>query len=125
MPTRGKNSSPPRRTNSRPPLGKFGIEESARYQAIFREGEAVGKAEGLAVGMAEGISRGWAHGMREGVIEAARRLLLILGTQRWGKPTPTMARRLNHVNDIDALEQLAKQLLHAGSWKDLPAALED
>jgi predicted transposase YdaD len=85
------------------------MEESVTYQAIIRKGEA----------------KGLAKGKMEGAIEEARSILILLGTERWGKPSPTMIRRLARIHNRETLEQLTKQVLHANSWKELLAAAED
>ena len=89
------------------------MEESVTYQAIIRKGEAKGLAKGIA------------EGKREGAIEAVRSVLVSLGTERWGKPSSTIARHLDRIHNRETLEHLTKQVLHANSWNDLLAALED
>src|SRR5262245_1411742 len=65
-------------------LGVFrGWEESGTYQAIVRKGVGKGRAEGKA----------------EGRIEEARKLLRLLGEQRYGPPDARSRKALDAVND--------------------------
>jgi len=75
------------------------LEESVTYQAIIRKGEAKGKAEGKA--------------------EEARRVLLLQGRSRFGKPSAKVAAALDALNDVGQLEELAVRLLQVRSWEEL------
>jgi hypothetical protein len=75
--------------------GVVTMKESVTYQAILHEGEAMGEA-------------------RE-----ARKMLLLLGRNRFGEPPPEAVAALDALTDITRLEELAVRLLKASSWQDL------
>jgi predicted transposase YdaD len=80
--------------------GVLGMKESVTYQAILAEGEAKGKAEGA--------------------IEELRKVPLSQGEERFGEPAPPWAAAaLAQLDDLEQLEALAKQVLHAESWGEL------
>ena len=59
--------------------------------------------------------------LKEGREEEALRLLLALGTKRFGKPPAKIRRSLAQITDLPQLEHLATQILDARSWADLLA----
>ncbi len=72
------------------------MKESATYQAIV--------AEGLA----------------EGALKEARRFLLQLGEELFGKAAPASVKaKLETLKDPEHLELLGRRLLHARSWSEL------
>ncbi|MCC7424991.1 MAG: DUF4351 domain-containing protein [Planctomycetaceae bacterium] len=73
------------------------MKESTTYQAILEEGR------------------------EEGRKDEALRVLLALGTRRFGKPSAAVSRKLRSC-DIAALDRLIERILDAGSWNDLVAA---
>ena len=75
------------------------MEDSVTYQILLRKGEAKGRAEGRA--------------------EEARRLVRLLGEQRFGPPAPAAEATLDAVTDPDRLERIAGRLLQAADWDDL------
>ena len=83
--------------------GVLNMKESSTYQAILQEGEAIGEARGEAKGEAK----------------EARKVVLILGRERFGEPSATILALLNAVTDLDRLEELVLRLLHAKSWEEL------
>jgi hypothetical protein len=111
------------------------LEDSSTYQWILgvgkaegiavgkAEGIAVGKAEGIAVGKAEGIAVGKAEGIAvgkaEGEVQEARRLIIRMGTSRFGQPSPAVSTALTAITDRERLEQIAERLLRANAWEDL------
>jgi len=76
------------------------MRDSVTYQAIVDEGRDEGRAEG------------------------ERRLLLLIGTARFGQPDGVTQAKLDAIADIDVLERLAGRLLTAGSWAELLAGQE-
>jgi predicted transposase YdaD len=74
------------------------MKESVTYQAILEEGE-----------------------MR-GVITEARKLLLLLGTTRFGPPDAPTRDRIESINDVQRLEQLTVRLLDVSNWDELLAS---
>jgi hypothetical protein len=75
------------------------MKESVTYQAILEEGMAEGKAKGKA--------------------EEARRLLLLLGRERFGEPSVNIVALLDEVADLGRLEALAIRLLQVKTWEEL------
>ncbi len=73
------------------------MEESTTYQYILRRGEAQGRA-----------------------VEA-RRIIGLLGEQRFGPPLPAVDAALDAITDPDRLERVVGQLLKAAAWDDLLA----
>lgn len=81
--------------------GVHAMKESTTYQKILREGRQ--------------------EGLDEGRVEEARRLLLRLGTIRFGPPAKTASTRLRRLADLARLERLGERLLdpQVAGWKDL------
>ncbi len=85
--------------------GVQAVKDSTTYQKILRDGEAKGRVEGLA----------------EGLIKEARRILLRLGTKRFGTPEALVLATLEDIRDIDRLEELSDRILDADvlDWNSL------
>jgi predicted transposase YdaD len=98
------------------------MRESSTYQAILEEGRAegveVGRAEGVEVGRAEGVEVGRA----EGSLSEAQRILLILGTERFGAPSAEVQARVASESGVERLEELTRRVLTAQSWEELLGA---
>jgi hypothetical protein len=73
------------------------MEESVTYQAILQKGEARGRAE------------------------EARRIVRLIGEQRFGTPDPATDSALSAITDPERLERMAGRLLKAADWSDLLA----
>ncbi len=82
------------------------LKESSTYQMILREGRAEGLAEGLA----------------RGRTEEARRLVVRLGSRRFGPPDAGTSAALDRLSDPEQLELLADRVLQGESWADLGLA---
>lgn len=76
------------------------MRESDTYQAILEEGREEGRGEGMVIG--------------------ARRLLLTVGTPRFGEPDATTRRRIEAETSFARLEEWLRQAGSAESWSDLP-----
>ena len=87
--------------------GVRSMKESVTYQAILEEG----RVQGVVVGREEGRA------------DEARRILLSLGTKRFGKPPVKVRRRIALLAESAVLERLATRLLDVESWADLLAGL--
>lgn len=74
------------------------MRDSVTYQAILAEGEA------------------------EGALKEARKLLLSLGTQRFGRPSAAVREALSGITTVERLERLSEHLLKVESWDELLAA---
>ena len=81
------------------------MRESATYQAILREGRIEGEARGEA----------------RGKLAEARRLLLLLGEERFGVPDLQTRRAVNRLRDLERVERITARLLRADGWDDLLA----
>lgn len=75
------------------------MKESVTYQAILEEGREAGEAAGR--------------------LDEARRILLLLGTDRFGPPDPQVRAELDRIDVLERLEQYGRRVLHATSWDDL------
>jgi hypothetical protein len=103
--------------------GVMTMKESVTYQAILEEGMAegiaAGKAAGIAEGRAEGIAMGEAKGRAEGEAKEARRILLLLGRDKFGEPSANVQTALNALTVVSRLEELTVRVNHAASWQEL------
>jgi hypothetical protein len=75
--------------------GVITMKESVTYQAIIEEGEAKGKTE------------------------EARKILLLLGRDQLGEPSPDVLAALDTLADVSRLEELTVRLKRAASWQEL------
>jgi hypothetical protein len=79
------------------------MKDSVTYQAILEEGEAMGVAKGA--------------------INEARKLLLLMGANRFGPPDRPTQATLKKLKDVQRLEKLGVRLLSVGSWQELLGTL--
>jgi hypothetical protein len=77
------------------------MKDSVVYQAILREGRTEGITEGRA--------------------EEARRILNLLGNQRFGPPAQAVQAVLDSITDVGRLERMTERFLKIGSWDELLA----
>lgn len=91
--------------------GVMEMKESSTYQYILQEG--------MQKGMQEGLREGEKRGREEGRLEEARRLLLLLGTKRFGGPDRKTQATLDKIASPQQLEQMAARLLEVESWQEL------
>lgn len=75
--------------------GVLTMKESSTYQAILAEGRA------------------------EGAVAGERKMLQLMGTERFGTPDPHVVAALNQIRDLEKLEALGIRLLTATDWYDL------
>jgi predicted transposase YdaD len=75
--------------------GVMDMKESTTYQAILAEGRAEGRAE------------------------EAKRLLQVLGEEKWGAADTPIQRAIEATEDVALLEQWIKQIPRKSSWRDL------
>jgi predicted transposase YdaD len=95
--------------------GVRGMKESTTYQAILREGKELGLTEGVAVGMTKGRS----EGIAEGTTQEARRMLLLVGSEKLGAPGGDRLVAIEAITDVKRLEELIRLVLHVSSWEEL------
>jgi hypothetical protein len=74
--------------------GVRGMKESTTYQAILEEGRA----------------------------EEARRIVLLLGSDRFGAPDARVSAALDAINSVQHWERLSRRLLKVESWEELLAS---
>ena len=65
-----------------------------------------------------------AEGVEKGSTSEARRILLMLGSKRFGPASPDVQRQIEQQSGIERLEELTQRVLEASSWDDLLAAPE-
>jgi len=75
------------------------MKESVTYQAIVEEGRVIGEARGQT--------------------DEARRILLKLGSERFGEPGAKVKARLNKIADKNLLEDLVMRTMIVSNWNDL------
>ena len=80
--------------------GENAMKESVTYLAILEEGR------------------------EEGRIAQTRRILLLVGSQKFGPPDEVSRARVDAVSDVGRLENLAGRVLTASDWDDLLAGLD-
>jgi predicted transposase YdaD len=85
------------------------MKESVFYQMILEEGEAKGEAKGKI------------KGKIEGKIEEAQRILLFIGSDRWGEPDPAVIEMVESLGDLGRVEALIKKSNRSSSWEELLA----
>jgi predicted transposase YdaD len=81
------------------------MKESTTYQSILAEGRAEGEAEGKV----------------KGALAEARKIVIRLGTPRFGPPAAAVRAALEGITDVERLEDLCARTLEpqAASWEDL------
>jgi predicted transposase YdaD len=89
--------------------GVQAMKESVTYQAILEEGEE------------RGIAKGEAKGEAKGNLNEARKLLLRLGTRRFGAPSANVKTAIEAIADLERLELLIERVLDIGGWEELLA----
>jgi hypothetical protein len=60
-----------------------------------------------------------AEGIMKDRLQAARRVLLLMGTQRFGPPLPEARSAIEALRDLDTLERLTLNVLKTTSWQEL------
>ena len=99
------------------------MRESTIYQAILREGRQEGLQEGREEGLQEGRQEGLQEGLQEGrrgaLVEEARRILMLLGSDRWGAASADVNARVQEIQDHLELGRLIKHISKASSWEEL------
>lgn len=83
------------------------MRESTTYQAILAEGETKGRVEGRVEGRAEGG------------VEVMHKVLLRLGTHRFGPAPDNIRIAIEAITDLERLESLTEKVLDVSSWDDL------
>ena len=59
------------------------------------------------------------EGRVKGMIEEARRIILLLGRIRFGDAGDAVVSRLDAISNLEKLEQLVERLLIVSSWDEL------
>jgi predicted transposase YdaD len=55
----------------------------------------------------------------EGALQEARKLLMLVGQERWGTPDEATAAAINAITDVQPLEELTRRTQHVRSWQEL------
>ena len=71
------------------------MKASSAYQAILQEGREEGQADG------------------------ERKMLIIMGSKRFGEPDAQMQAALNNIHSPQRLEQLAIRIFEVEAWQEL------
>jgi hypothetical protein len=79
------------------------MKESTTYQAILREGLEEGRQEGR----------------QEGTLAEAKRMLLLLGENRFGPPDARTRAVLDSIEDVGQLEEMSVRVQNVESWQDV------
>lgn len=98
--------------------GVFDMRGSSTLNALLERGRTQGLAEGLDRGRAEGLDRGRV----EGETQALRRVVLMLGTKRFGEPEPAARARIEAISDVATLNHLVGQIASTTDWAQLLTA---
>ena len=95
----------------------------ATVQMTLREMDACRETVAHLLKVAPGNPGGCAIGAlldcQEGKAEEARRLLLLLGRDKFDQPSAKVQSALDSVTDVNRLEELALRVHHADSWESL------
>jgi len=75
------------------------MKDSTTYQAILREGEALG--------------------VKHGAVTELQKVLLRQGRQKWGLASQEIEATIRSIDDVERLERMADAVLTAASWQDL------
>jgi hypothetical protein len=59
------------------------------------------------------------QGIQQGAASEARRLVVLLGQEKFGHPTESVDTAIAAITDTLRLEDLAKRVIHASSWDEL------
>jgi len=59
--------------------------------------------------------------LEEGKTAEAREFIILVGTERFGRPDAATRKKLQAISDLDQLHQLGTRLTHVDSWKELLA----
>ena len=76
---------------------------SSTYQAIVRKG----------------LKQGREQGREQGRLEQARKILLVLGADRFGEPSARIMAEIEGVADPDRLQEMTRRVLHSSGWEEL------
>jgi predicted transposase YdaD len=83
--------------------GVMDMKESSTYQSI----------------LAEGLTEGRAQGRAEGLTEGERRVLLMMGSKRFGEPDARIKQMIADITSARRLEELSLRLFDVKSWNEL------
>jgi len=79
------------------------MKESSTYQMILQEGMAEGRSQGLS----------------QGRLEEARKMLLLAGEGKPGKPSISATKAIAAIRSPTRLESLVRDIFAANSWDEL------
>ena len=61
------------------------------------------------------------EGRRRGELDRARKIIVRLGGNKFGSPSPTVVTTVQGVSDLDRLDRMTDRLATATDWDDLLA----
>lgn len=70
------------------------MEESVTYQAI--------------------LAKGW----KQGALEELRKVMVLVGSERFGRPDADVLAAIQRINDLEALRELVPKVLTAPGWRE-------
>lgn len=108
-----------RRSRSEVPgLMRLVVEEASRSK--FHEDQEEVEMQSYAEYLTEqGETKGLARGRVEGEISGERRTLVRQGTSRFGPPDAASLTKLESIQSLEVLDQLALRILEANSWEEM------
>jgi hypothetical protein len=80
------------------------------YQALLKESE-----------QAEALAREYDEAVHQGAVLEAQKLLIRLGRRSLGEPSAGMRNAIEHIHDVDWLEELVERLFDISTWNELLA----
>ena len=57
----------------------------------------------------------------KGELREAKKILMLLGGKRFGRPDAKISAAIESISDLERLEQLGQRLLEVSSWEELLA----
>jgi len=79
------------------------MEDSVTYQALVRRG----------------LQQGLQQGLQEGALSEAKRMLIVAGQPKLGRPSPSVDAAVAAITDPARLESLVARIYSASSWDEL------
>jgi len=73
----------------------------------------------MAAGLAKGKAEGLTEGLTQGQVQAARSVLLRLGSKRFGAPDARAQAVVESIGSLTRLHELIDRILEAESWEEL------